>query len=354
MTENSKEYLISTGFDGVFEISFGNGVHGKATENGDTVIIEFLTHDGSSGNIITTGSEKFRMMSACYNAAGNTIAVDECMSFALDAPVTGGTESDSIDLVKSMIGYNSRSLVLASEDNFKQFLKRFSFVGRTSIYTEPSSMTVTAGCLTNVVDKLSDAADYLDLTEEDLLLSDDQKKMISLAISNSNKVFAGVQFKFLDPVIRKYCAVCYVRLKETYSRDTAKVNIHNAIAEYFINLPENTTFIPKSDIIKTCLDADDNIEAFDIDFISALNEEAYSNGLYYKYQRRLINGVYKYVPVKTIYDSTNVAGLDAYGNIQLDSTVEVPILHGGFNYYPDKGSSKSNVIRMETLQILFI
>ena len=355
MVENSKEYLISSGFDGQFEISFGNGVHGKPVEKGDTVVVEFLTHDGSNGNIISPGSEKFRMMSPCYNVAGNAIAADDYMAFSLDEPVTGGTDADSIDLVKSMIGYNSRSLVLASEDNFKQFLKRFSFIGRTSIYTEPSSMTVTAGCLTNVIDKLQDLDDYLDIDEQDLLLTDEQKNMISLAIANSNKVFAGIKFKFLDPVIRKYSAICYVKLKEAYARDVAKMNIRNAIAKYFINLPENTTFIPKSDIIKACLDEDNNIESFDIDFISSLNEQAYYDGWYYKYQKRLINGVYKYVPIKTIYDSYSVAGLDDYGNIKLDSTVEIPLLHGGFNYYPNKAEQdKSDSIRMESLQILFI
>ena len=355
MTENSKEYLVSAGFDGSFEISFGNGVHGHSVENGDTVTVEFLTHDGSSGNIITIGDEKFRMMSSCYNVNGDSISADDYMSFSLDAPVTGGTDADSIDLVKSMIGYNSRSLVLASEDNFKQFLKRFSFIGRTNIYTEPSSMIVTACCLSNAGDSITNAEEYLDIDENKLLLSDDQKNMISTTITNSNKVFAGVKFDFMDPVIRKFCAICYVKLKEAYARDVAKTNIRNAIANYFMNLSENTTFIAKSDIIKVCLESDDNIEAFDIDFISELNEQAYHDGWYNKYKRQLINGVYKYVPVKTAYDSYNAAGLDAYGNIQLDSTVEIPLIHGGFNYYPNKTSyDRTTCMRMDAIQILFI
>ena len=355
MSENSKEYLISTGFDGQFEISFGNGVHGKAVNTGDTIVVEFLTHDGANGNIVTTGAEKFRMMSSCYNAAGNTIAADDYMTFSLDQPVTGGTNEDSVDLVRKMIGYNSRSLVIASEDNFKQYLRRFSFIGRASVYTEPSSMKVTASCLTNVLDKINDVDEYLDIDINDLLLSDEQKKMITTSIANSNKVFSGVDFTMVDPVIRRYSAICYVKLRESYSRDIVKANIRTAIADYFVNLPENVTFIPKSDIIKVCLESNDNIEAFDIDFISELNEDAYYNGYYYKYVRRLINGTYRYVPVKTIYDSYNVAGLDAYGNISLDSPVEMPLLHGGFNYYPDKETgNKNNAIRMETLQILFI
>ena len=47
--------------------------------------------------------------------------------------------------------------------------------------------------------------------------------------------------------------------------------------------------------------------------------------------------------------------MDAYGNIKLDSTTEIPLLHGDFNYYPDKSANdKTNSIRMDTLQIMFI
>ena len=161
MGEDELGYTMSCGFDGAFEISFGNGVHGKILNASDSIVIEFLTHDGSSGNIISPGSEKMTLMTSCYSAAGTTLKPDEYFTMSIDELVTGGTDADTIDMVKSMIGYNSRSLVLASEDNYKQFLKRFSFIGRTSIYTDPSSMKITAGCLTNVADKLTDPEDYL-------------------------------------------------------------------------------------------------------------------------------------------------------------------------------------------------
>lgn len=355
MINNSKEYIVSCGFDSTIEITFGNGVHGYSIKNGDSIVVEYLTHDGSLGNIITLGSESFTIKSPVYNVAGDTIAADEYLRLSIDAPISGGTEADSVELVRKMVGYNSRSLVLASEDNFKQFLKRFSFVGRTNIYTQPSTLTVTAGCLTNIMDKVNTADEYFNIEVNDLLLTDDQKTMIKTALSNSNKVFTGINFEFIDPVIRKYAATCYVKVEEQYMQDIAKANITNAIADYFINLPENTKFIPKSDIIKICLEADENIKSFDLDFISQLNEDAYYNGYYNKYQQKLINGIYKYVPIKTMYDKTNVPGLDAYGNIKLDSELEMPLLHGGFNYYPEKLSkNKNDMIRVEALQIIFI
>lgn len=253
-------------------------------------------------------------------------------------------------MVKSMIGFNSRSLVLASEDNYKQFLRRFSFIGRATIFTDASSMTVTAACLSNVLDKIRDAEDYLDLDVSKLSLTEKQKDMVKTTIKNSGKAFAGIKFNFADPVVRRYAGICYVKLKEDSQRAAATANIRNAIAKYFMSLPESTTFIPKSDLIRVALDSDDNIKSFDIDIISEAAEEAWHDGYWIKYVQRLINGVYQFVPVKTLYEEGVTPCMDVYGNILVDSTSELPILSGGFKYY-DKTTGDSIVL--PTLDVLF-
>lgn len=351
MVENELGCVMTTGFDSSFEITFGNGAHGKATENGDSIVIEYIVHDGSIGNIVNAGNIHFTMVSPVYSINGNTLTASEYFTIGTDEPVTGGTDADTVDMVKKMIGYNSRSLVLASEDNYKQFLKRFSFIGRTAISADPSSMTITAMCMSNVIDKLSTPEDYLSINPDDLKLNDYQKEMVKTSLIKSDKIFAGVKFNFGDPVIRKFAAICYVKLDEGSIRDTITAVIRNTISEYFINLPENTTFIAKSDIIKTVLAADDRIKSFDIEFISDTAESAWYEGYWVKYVQRMVNGVYSYVPVKTIYDSSVIPCMDNFGNIMLDTTIEMPMLSGGFNIY-DKNTGDS--FRANTLDILFM
>ena len=350
MFEDEKGYIMTSGFDGVFEISFGNGAHGHVLSQSDIVDIEFLTHDGTTGNIISPGTEQFSMIAPCYASSGATLKPEDYFTMTLDEPVTGGTDADTIDMVKSMIGFNSRSLVLASEDNYKQFLRRFSFIGRATIFTDASSMTVTAACLSNVLDKIRDAEDYLDLDVSQLCLTEKQKDMVKTTIKNSGKAFAGIKFTFADPVVRRYAGICYVKLKEDSQRAAATANIRNAIAKYFMSLPESTTFIPKSDLIRVALDSDDNIKSFDIDIISEAAEEAWHDGYWIKYVQRLINGVYQFVPVKTLYEEGVTPCMDVYGNILVDSTSELPILSGGFKYY-DKTTGDSIVL--PTLDVLF-
>lgn len=355
MTENSKQFVCNVGFDNTFTIMFGNGIFGYRIQEGDSIRIRFISHAGEDGNIINVAAPDWTIISPLYNSYGNTLSADNYLNVKLATPVSGGTDADSIELVRDMVGYNSRSLVLANENNFKQFLKRFSFIGQTSIISEPNSLTVVASCLRNKNNEISEPEEYLELDSKDLLITDREKEMVITALSNSNNTFTGMSFEFQDPIICKFSMICYVKIASTYNRELTKTNIRNTIASYFMSLPENTQFIPKSDIVNAVTDADPNIESFDFDFISELNENAYKNGYYIEYKQRIINGVYKHIPTKIIYDKTNTPGLDQIGNIQLNSKLQIPLLHGGFYYYPNKESNdKSTSIKTESIQVMFL
>ncbi len=355
MTENSKQFICNVGFDNTLSIMFGNGTFGYKIQEGDSVKIRFISHVGEEGNIINVSSAKWTIVSPLYNSYGNPVSADKYLNVKLATPVSGGTGEDSIELVKNMIGYNSRSLVLANENNFKQFLKRFSFIGQASIISEPNSLTVVASCLRNKTNEITEPEEYLKLESKDLLITDREKEMVITALSNSKNTFTGMSFEFQDPIICKFSMICYVKIANTYNRELTKTNIKNAVASYFMSLPENTQFISKSDIINAVINADSNIESFDFDFISELNENAYNDGYYIEYKQRIINGVYKHVPTKVLYDKLNTPGLDQIGNIQLNSKLQIPLLHGDFYYYPNKESGdKSTSIKTESIQVMFL
>ena len=45
--------------------------------------------------------------------------------------------------------------------------------------------------------------------------------------------------------------------------------------------------------------------------------------------------------------------LDIFGNINLDSKLEVPTLFGGFNYYPDK-SDNTTTMMLDAVNIYYV
>lgn len=355
MTENSKTYIINAGYDNTMNIMFGNGTYGMIPDKGTSIVIEYINHLGKSGNINVYDKSKFEFLGLGTDNTGYTVNLNDYVKLSINNMITGGTNPDTIDQVKQMIGYNSRSNVLASEENYKLFLNRFSFVGQSSIWCEENTSCVVISALTNYFNINNTIDTYFTSDINQFLLNDDQKEMITTTLNNSNKAFAGITVKFQDPIIRKFGVICYVKADTMYNQEDIKENIRNTIANYFISLNTNTQFIPKSDIIKAVIDEDDNIKAFDFNFVSELGEQTYYKGYYDKYYLQYVNKSYSYKTKRVLYESDKLAGLDYYGNISLDTKIEIPILRGGFNYYPNKDTNdKDTAITLDAIQVFFI
>ena len=342
MTENGHEYMLTTGYDNAFDIIFGNGVYGKHLDEGDTVTVDFLTHNGTLGNISSSDSYEFEFSQYGADSLGNNVNINEYMSLTMLNCLSGGTNSDTIHFIKSMIGTNSRSLVLVSEDNFKLFFKRFSFIGYTSCWAESNSMFINVTCLSNIKDNITDIEDYFNMNISDMTITDYQKEMIINTLENSKKSFAGLTLKFHDPVIRQFAFICYVKVDNAYNKDTATQSIRKILGEYFLNIENDTLFIAKSELISLISDNVDCILSVDLDIISDYGEQAFYNNFYTKYELINTNNRYTYTETRQIYESNIYPGLDGYGNISLNSKIEVPVLHGGFKYYPEKYETTPN------------
>ena len=354
MTEGGHEYIITIGYDNAFDIMFGNGIYGTPLIEGDTVDIEYVVHMGTLGNIMPNSPADFVFQEYAVDSLGNRVNANDYMKLSMQNCISGGTDADSIKFIRSMVGSNSRSLVLVSEDNFNLFFKRFSFVGYTACWSESNSMFINVTCLSNIKDKINEVEDYFKLNENDMLLSNEQKEMILNTLDKSQKTFAGITLKFQDPIIRKYAFICYVKINNNYNKDTTIELIRQTLGEYFLNISNDTIFIAKSDLIRR-LSLIDSIQAIDLDIISDYAEQAYCNGIYTKYELNYVNNSYKYVEVNKIYNPNEQPGLDGFGNIKLNAKLEIPILHGGFNYYPNKeNNDKSTSIKIDDIQVYFI
>lgn len=352
MSENGMEYVLRTGFNGDIEIMFGDGNYGRLLMPGQTIVVKIIKHVGATGNIY--GDASFRLQSPAFDTLGNGVNANSYMSFSLQNPICGGTNSDSAQFIRSIIGYNSRSLVLASEDNFKLFFKRFSFVGYVNCWSERNSLCVTATCLSNKTQELTDIDSYYNLDVNELLLNEEQKTMIRATLNNSKRTFAGITLKFQDPIIRRYAIICYVKIDNIYNKEGVRNSIRTTLANYFMSLFNNVHFVAKSELIKKIVDNNSSIKSINIDIISELAEQAYYNGYYNRYELKLVNGEYKYVPIKVIYEPDKTPGLDDFGNITIGSKLEIPVLHGGFKYYIDKKNNKSDSINVDTVQVYFV
>ena len=376
MESEDEGYYIIPGYDALFDVCFGNGVYGKALVEGDTVIIKYIAHNGTQGNTKQTDADAFIFDTGLYNSFGELVDASEYINIKQKDTISGGTNADTIQQVKNAIGGNSRSLVYITPENFKMFLRRFSFVGWCNVFcSTESSLDVTGCCLYNINIKLQNSQDkglslneYYNINKSDLILSDTEKQMIIDTLNNSGKLYTGINFSLIDPLIRRYASICYIKLKDsTVSRDVIKNKIMNIFAEYFLQVFNSSSvpshrsnvdtglYISKSEIITRVMNAcSDTVSSFDFDFISEMKEQAFKTGYYIKYKQ--VSG--KYIQTVCPYQTTEGTepGLDSFGNILLESDFEVPLFQGGFTYYTDKENNNKNqsVMLNDAVQIYFI
>lgn len=355
MTQNGNEYVISAGFDNELDITFGNSVYGRIPDQGSNIVIEYIIHDGEEGNITNIDNVSFTFLNNGYDYNGNQINLNNYIKLEATNYISGGTNSDTIDDIRKMIGYTSRSNVLASIENYTLFLKHFSFIGNFNIWTENNSNTLMISAISNKINKIKDISEYKDITNKDLVLTDEQKNNIITVLKNSKNTFAGIQIKFIDPIIYKYAIICYVKSEDSYYNNTIESNIQNTIIEYFSELNYNVSFVAKSDIIKYVLENVSHIKSLSLDIISEANEQAFYNGYYYKYSNIISNTRLTYDKTKYNYESNLNLGLDKIGNISIDNNLYLPLLHGDILYYPEKSSyNKESSMRLDAVNIIFI
>lgn len=352
LSQYEKGYVVTPGFDSLFSITFGNDLYGYKLENGDTVTVKFIMHNGSGGN---TSSESFAFESSTFNSNGTSVNPNQYLTITSSNKITGGTDADSIDTVREAVGKDSQTNTYVTTEHYELFLSRFSFVGWSSVFSDASSMQITACCLHDINVSDDNKLDYFNQTGSGLYLTDHEKTIIEDTLDHSNKSFAGINFKIIDPIIRQYAAITYVKLKDnTNNRELIKENIREAFADYFTGIKKSTRYITKSALINKILtDYPDIFEAVDIDFISDKAEGAFYTGYYSDYEYKVTNGHGSYIKINKPYEKNSTPGLDTFGNIELTSDLEFILLTSGFKYFPDKNDKNNSITIQEPVSVYF-
>jgi hypothetical protein len=329
MDSNKKQYTWKTSIDGGINLLFGNNQHGRALQANDVVDVTYLVHDGEVGNLNPQLETYFTFDKLLNDINGETHDGNSLfnVTFAESDPITSGSNSETMESVRRMIGLNSRSLVLASPQNYKMFISRFGFVGYNRTWNDAGSMIVNSLILKNFKSLVGTGSDYFKLRPNDFKLSSAQKKSIYDCIESTGNQLAGVKYNIFDPELCKYAMYVYVSLKDhKKDKEHLKSLIRQLVGDFFTNV-ESDIFIPKSDIIQLIKNNIENIDGVDVYFLSERNETALITGEYVE------NGE----NVKVYGGENPNLGLDSHGNIWLKNDSQFPVLMGGWDYKTDEG-----------------
>ena len=212
MIPDGKQWTYKTSPISGIDIIFGNDVHGRALQDGDIIEITYLIHDGEAGNLNVNVETYFVFNNPIKDINNEEVDGNNIFNItfaSLDA-VTSGSNSESIDQVRQMIGLNSRALVLANPNNYKALLNKLSFCGYNRTWAEKGSLVVNSLIMKNYKMLLNDKKTYFDLTEDDFKLTDSQKSSVKNFIQSNKNQMAGTVYNIFDPEICKYAIYIYL------------------------------------------------------------------------------------------------------------------------------------------------
>lgn len=343
MFPNEEAYVVKYNpVEGV-DIMFGNGPHGRVIQQGDLIEVTYLLHDGESGNIAVSTNNIFLFTRKLQNINGESVDGNGCfeIKFAGDDMVAAGSNSEDVDQIREMIGYNTRSLVLSDSNSYSALLNRYSFVGYNRTWSNPGSLQVNSLVMRNYKLDMNSGIDYFNLTESNFKLSDTQKNAIQNAIIKSGQQLAGTTYSIIDMELCKYALYVYIKLKDNAADHEIVTNkIRKTVGEFFGNI-QSDEYVPKSDIINIIKQEVSEVDGVTCYFLSEANELAQQRR-WYDEKITAFDPLYGSYKEKTTRVQLNkgenpMLGLDAHGNILIDKDNQFPVLMGGWDWINSQG-----------------
>ena len=349
MVPDGKQYVLKTSVINGVDIVFGNDMHGRSLNNEDIIKVDYLVHDGEHGNIESNKNPQFVFTDELVDIYGESIDGNSVFNIypASGDSISSGTNSESIDQIRQMIGLNSRSLVLASPENYKNAISKFSFCGYNRTWSEEGRLIIKSMILKNFNKKINSGLDYFNLNENDFILSDSQKESIKNHLKNSGNMICGSTYTIVDPDLCKYSVYIYITLKKGKGDKVFIENkIRSLIGDLFSDV-NNDKYIAKSDIIHLIKSNINDIDGVSLYFLSERNETAIITGTYkktsYVYDISLGKYIKKDQNIKLYPGENPNIGLDDHGNILLNGDNEFPVLMGGWKF---KSSTDNQLIHV--------
>lgn len=356
LQRDEKGYLLKTGISGGLDVYFGNEAFGMIPPSGAAIEVEYVKHDGPTGNL-DDGAD----LTVKWDAEGeDSLGEMHDLNAFLDVTVTSspkmGADKESTEFTKVMAPLTSKSFVLATPDNYEYFLSRYGLFSYIDAYNTTTDQyldddnIIYIFAVPDVRKKLASGQDYFSIPQQEMFFDQNEYDKMYQVLQDSGQQMVTTEVVFVKPQIRKYSMDVNVRYFEGFTKEEIATQIRERISTYLLNVTRRDK-LPKSDIVYI-LEEIEGIDAVNVRFISETEETARRLGYYESVTVTVVpqepvtleevgNGKQKYVFFKRIeevetvnVDETTeipetVKGLDRWGDIIMEKE-EVAVFRGGW------------------------
>ena len=283
MNRNEMAYIVKTSPNMGFVVMFGNGHFGGIPSSGSNIKIKYVETSGQDGNANIDVTWKW--LSVGHTPSGEVVDLNENIGTrTVDTPMLG-CDFEDLDSTRMIAPMTSKSMLLATADNFKHYLSRYDDYKVIKVWTTESDLYVQDDnivyikMIPKIQYRLKNNQDYFSYTDN-FVMTEKEKQRFYDMLEESGKLLIGTEPVIFDVNVRKFAIVIRFRYFDDVTESVAKLDIRKALSNYFMNF-NRTDYIPVSDIVGV-IENLNSIDSCTVSFVTEDNEKAKTNKEYKK------------------------------------------------------------------------
>jgi hypothetical protein len=311
---NAKGFIAKTGITNGLDLYFGNGSFGKVPTVGATIVVEYLTTDGSAGNVKTDDPKQvlFSFLDTGFSPIGEEITMADYFTIITVSPPNFGVDPEDPILTRLIAPRASKNFALVNLDNYEILLQKLQMFSTIKVFLDQDasgnildSRMINLFLVPDVSQMFNNGTDYFNLATSSFKLTAFQKNELLKYIEKSGTKMISSDLKIVDPKITRYVLNISIIAFDDITTDIIKSDIADAVGNYFIRLKRQDR-VPKSDLIKV-IEELSGVDSVNVNLIGEANENA----------------------LITNPSSTTLVGLDEFNDIVIGLD-EFPVIRGGW------------------------
>jgi hypothetical protein len=311
---NAKGFIAKTGITNGLDLYFGNGSFGKVPTVGATIVVEYLTTDGSAGNVKTDDPKQvlFSFLDTGFSPIGEEITMADYFTIITVSPPNFGVDPEDPILTRLIAPRASKSFALVNLDNYEILLQKLQMFSTIKVFLDQDasgnildSRMINLFLVPDVSQMFNNGTDYFNLATSSFKLTAFQKNELLKYIEKSGTKMISSDLKIVDPKITRYVLNISIIAFDDITTDIIKSDIADAVGNYFIRLKRQDR-VPKSDLIRV-IEELNGVDSVNVNLIGEANENA----------------------LITNPSSTTLVGLDEFNDIVIGLD-EFPVIRGGW------------------------
>lgn len=318
MNARTRGYLVKTGISGGLDLFFGNGEFGMIPEAGNQIVVEYLVHVGSDGNVYNDDTIDYQLEGECSDSGGESHSLMEIFDIVSKKSPKMGADVENIEFTKLIAPLMSKSFVLASPENYEHFLSKYNLFSYIDVYNTKNDdfvyddNVVYMFLLPDLKAKFGNNVNYFSIPKDRLVFTNDDYNAILKVIGDSGQQLVTSEIQIVKPEIKLFKLEVFAKIFEGYEADSITPEIESAVSNYMLNNKRRDR-IPKSDFIRI-IENINGIDSVNVRFISADEEKIRKDGFYIKKTKTL-------KPIQPTED--NLGRIILYDNIVTDTVIKI-------------------------------